>query len=123
MIFKGLTQIGYTNRLIHTLLTVRLASACRTRNLRVAQIRILHLTAFKKKKRGYFPLSELKMSSLASLLKERAIFHRYCICKGKTLFCFMVEKQGIYSSHSRLKRAVSLHGFKNEAYFVYTALV
>ena len=63
------------------------------------------------------------MSSLASWLKERAIFHGYRICKGKALFCFKVEKQGIYSSHSRLKRAVSLHGFKNEAYFVYTALV
>ena len=63
------------------------------------------------------------MNSLASWLKERAIFHGYRICKGKALFSFKVEKQGIYSSHSRLKRAVSLHGFKNEAYFVYTALV
>ena len=63
------------------------------------------------------------MSPLASWLKERAIFHGYRICKGKALFCFKVEKQGIYLIHSCLKRAVSLHGFKNEAYFVYTALV
>ena len=60
MIFKGLTQIGYTNRLIHTLLTVRLASACRTRNLRVAQIRILHLTAFKEKSEVIFRCPSLK---------------------------------------------------------------
>ena len=35
---------------------------------------------FLAKKRGYFPLFALKMSSLASWLKERAIFRLYCTC-------------------------------------------
>ena len=38
MICKVLTQLRYTNRLIYTLLTVRLASACRRRSLRAARM-------------------------------------------------------------------------------------
>ena len=38
MICKVLSQLGYTNRLIYTLLTVRLVTACRTRSLRVARM-------------------------------------------------------------------------------------
>ena len=38
MICKVLTQLRYANRLIYTLLTVRLAIACRTRSLRVARM-------------------------------------------------------------------------------------
>ena len=41
----------------------------------------------------------------------------------KRYFAERLEKHGVYSSHSPLKRAVSLQGFKNEAYFVYAALV
>ena len=35
MICKVLTQDGYTNRLIYTHFTIRLASACRTRNFQL----------------------------------------------------------------------------------------
>ena len=35
MICKVLTQDGYTNRLIYTRFTIRLASACRTRNFQL----------------------------------------------------------------------------------------
>ena len=38
MICKSLTQLGDTNRLIYTLLTVGLASVCRTRSLRVVRM-------------------------------------------------------------------------------------
>ena len=38
-------------------------------------------------KRDVFSLSALEMSCLASWPKERAIFHAYCICWRKALFC------------------------------------
>ena len=41
----------------------------------------------------------------------------------KRYFALRLEKLGVYSSHSPLKRAVSLQGFKNEEYFLYAVLV
>ena len=56
MICKVLTQLGYTNRLIYTLLTVRLATACRTRSLRVARMQSFICMHFQRDFRDFWDL-------------------------------------------------------------------
>ena len=80
MICKVLTQLGYTNGLIYTLLTVRLASACRTRSLRVVRMQsfmcmhfqliiqswsqqIIHSLFIIKSSKGYIQLSYSRLNT------------------------------------------------------------